>query len=127
MEQAIVQPLQLQCRAVIVRNLKSFDQGRDTRGIHMGDFRYVNDDGPGGRASQYGQKLIAKGRRGIDAEAAMQAHQGAFFAVIHGDFETVSRTNYAAFQHNSPRWLRACTLPNDTPEYLRPSLSMTVV
>ena len=67
----------------MARDLESFNESRNARDVNVGDLSHI-DDGSHRLASQYGQKLITEGWRGVNAKASPQAQERRRIVLIHG-------------------------------------------
>jgi len=74
MKHPTLQTLQAQSVLAMVRDLESFNESRNARDVNVRDVSHI-DDGLRRLPSQYGQKLITEGRRGVNAKASPQTQE----------------------------------------------------
>src|SRR6266568_8513459 len=112
MKKPPLQPLQAKGNLSIAGDLESFDQGRNARGVDVGDFAQVENHRWRCLPTEHDQKAVAKGWRRIDGDSATQAQDCALCGVIHGDLKSIGCVEFASLQVQFPLFVQACNLPN---------------
>src|SRR5258708_5996460 len=113
MKKPPLQPLQAKGNLSIAGDLESFNQGRNARGVDVGDFAQVENHGCRCLPTKYGQEAVAKGWRRIDGDSATQAEDCALLVAINRNLKSIGRIEFAALQVQFPLLVQACSLPND--------------